>query len=127
MAFTTILRSIVRNGSLCVIDSAGRQHTIGDGSPPEATIRLISTATEYILALNPALALGEAYMDGRLVIEEGSLYGFLDVLARNYGTIGRSQWMAFLEWLNRRPKQSNSVGRARLNAAHHYDLSPAFL
>jgi len=126
MALMAILGSIVRNGSLCVIDAAGRQHTIGDGSPPEATIRLNSTATEYILALNPTLALGEAYMDGRLVIEEGSLYGFLDVLARNYGTIGRSRWMAFLEWLNRRLKQSNPVGRARLNAAHHYDLSSDF-
>jgi hypothetical protein len=62
MVFTAMLRSIIRNGSLCVIDSAGRRQTIGDGSPPEATLRLTSKASEYTLALNPALSLGEAYM-----------------------------------------------------------------
>jgi cyclopropane-fatty-acyl-phospholipid synthase len=125
MVFTAILRSIVRNGSLCVIDSAGRRQTIGDGSPPEATLRLTSKASEYTLALNPALSLGEAYMDGRLVIEEGSLYDFLDVVARNYGTIECSPWLAFLEWLGKGLKQTNPVGRARRNVAHHYDLSSA--
>ena len=125
MVFTAILRSIVRNGSLCVIDSAGRRQTIGDGSPPEATLRLTSKASEYTLALNPALSLGEAYMDGRLVIEEGSLYDFLDVVARNYGNIGRCRWLAFLEWLGKGLKQTNPIGRARRNVAHHYDLSSA--
>ena len=62
MLFIAILRSIVRNGSLCVIDSAGRRQMIGDSSPPEATLRLTSKASEYTLALNPALSLGEAYM-----------------------------------------------------------------
>ena len=42
MAFTAMLRSIVRNGSLCVIDAAGRAHMVGDGSAPEATLRLTS-------------------------------------------------------------------------------------
>ena len=122
MLFTAILRSIVRNGSLCVIDSAGRRQTIGDGSPPEATLRLTSKASEYTLALNPALSLGEAYMDGRLVIEEGSLYGFLDVVARNYDATC-NPWLAFLERLGKGLKQSNPPARARRNVAHHYDLS----
>jgi cyclopropane-fatty-acyl-phospholipid synthase len=126
MAFTALLRSIVRDGSLCVIDAAGRRHAIGDGSPPEAAIRLSSRATEFILAFNPAIAFGEAYMDGRLVVEEGSLYSFLDVLARNYGTLGHSRWLTFLEWLNKGLKQSNQVGRARLNVEHHYDLASDF-
>ena len=126
MVFTSMLRSIVRSGSLCVIDAAGRQHTIGDGSPAEATIRLTSKATEYRLAFNPALSLGEAYMDGGLVIEGGSLYGFLDVLARNHGNLGNSRWMALLELFSRRLKQSNPLSRARRNAAHHYDLSSDF-
>jgi cyclopropane-fatty-acyl-phospholipid synthase len=126
MLFTAILRSIVRNGSLCVIDSAGRRQTIGDGSPPEATLRLTSKTTEYTLALNPALSLGEAYMDGRLVIEEGSLYGFLDVVVRNYGATWRNPWVNFLERLGKGLKQANTAARARHNVAHHYDLSSDF-
>lgn len=124
MLFTAILKSIVRNGSLRVIDAAGNRHTVGDSSPPEATLRLTSKTTEYRLAINPALAVGEAYMDGRLVIEEGSLYGFLDVLARN--VTGRNAWLALLDRLGKRLKQSNPVGRARRNVAHHYDLSSDF-
>jgi cyclopropane-fatty-acyl-phospholipid synthase len=72
MLFIAILRSIVRNGSLCVIDSAGRRQMIGDSSPQEATLRLTSKASEYTVALNPALSLGEAYMDGRLVRKAAS-------------------------------------------------------
>jgi cyclopropane-fatty-acyl-phospholipid synthase len=124
MLSTAILKSIVRDGSLCVLDATGRRHMIGDGSSPEATLRLTSKSAEYTLAFNPALSVGEAYMDGRLVIEEGSLYAFLDVAARN--TVWRSPWMATLEWLGKGLKQSNPLGRARRNVAHHYDLSSEF-
>lgn len=123
MLVTAILKSIVRDGSLCVIDARGRRHTIGDGSPPEATLRLTARPAEYTLAFDPALSVGEAYVDGRLVIEEGSLYDFLDVLARN--SVWRSPWIAFFERLGKGLKHSNPVGRARRNAAH-YDLSSAF-
>ncbi|WP_315902777.1 cyclopropane-fatty-acyl-phospholipid synthase family protein [Microbaculum marinisediminis] len=106
-----------------MIDSTGRPHAIGDGSPPAATMRLTSKACEYTLALNPALSVGEAYMDGRLAIEDGSLYDFLDVVARNYGVSGTNPWVALLERLGQGVKQANPIGRARRNVAHHYDLS----
>ncbi len=125
MAFSTLLKAIVRDGSLCLIDSAGRRETIGDGSPPEVTLRLTSKTSEYTLALNPALSVGEAYMDGRLVIEEGSLYDFLDIVARNYDSAQGGAWMALLERLGKGLKQANPVARARRNVAHHYDLSAA--
>lgn len=123
MLFTALLSTIIRSGSLCVINSAGHQQMIGDGSPPEATVRLISKASEYTLAFNPALSIGEAYMNGRLVIEQGSLYDFLDVVARNSNITGRHPWLTFVQHLSNRLRQSNPVSRARRNVAHHYDLS----
>ena len=123
MAFIAMLRSVVRDGSLCVIDAAGRSYIVGDGSAPEVTLRLTSKASNYSLALNPALAVGEAYVDGRLMIEQGSLYDFLDLVARNYGSAGRNPWLVFLKRLRKGLKQSNPMGRARNNVAHHYDLS----
>ncbi|SDY91790.1 SAM-dependent methyltransferase [Citreimonas salinaria] len=126
MAFVAMLGSIVRDGSLCVIDASGEAHHIGDGSAPKATLRLTSKLSEYTLALNPALSVGEAYMDGRLVIEDGSLYDFLDVVARNFGPAGQHPWLVFLKRLRRGLKQSNPMGRAQRNVAHHYDLSPEF-
>jgi cyclopropane-fatty-acyl-phospholipid synthase len=122
--FASLLRSVVRAGSLRLIDAAGRIHMVGDGSPPRATLRLRSRRVEYALTLNPALAIGEAYMDGRLAVEQGTVYDVLEVLARNYSP-GAHPWLSLLERLGRGLKQRNPLGRARRNVAHHYDLSGA--
>lgn len=64
-----LLKSIVRKGNLTVIDWRGRESFFGDPwSNLHATIRLHDTAAAVTLALNPSLALGKAYMDGRLSI-----------------------------------------------------------
>ena len=123
MLFAAILESIVRSGSLRLIDGAGRTHEFGDGVQPRCTIRLGHRRLDYTLAFNPALSVGEAYMDGLLTIEEGSLYDFLEIAARNYGHLQRSAWYRLVNTVARRLKQYNPVGRARRNVAHHYDLS----
>ena len=39
------------------------------------------------LALRPRLALGEAYMDGKLTVEDGDIYDLLDLLGRNMAAL----------------------------------------
>ncbi len=124
--FITILKSLVRTGSIWIIDAGGRLHKLGDGSAPSATIRLASKATEYRLALNPALTVGEAYMNGALRIEEGTLYDFAAVIGRNADNARSVPWLALLERAGRHVRQSNPMSRARRNVAHHYDLSNEF-
>jgi len=123
MLFAAVLKSIIRSGHLRLIDGAGRMHEFGDRSERPCTIRLRRRSLDYTLALNPALSVGEAYMDGLLTIEEGTLYDFLEVAARNYGNLQRSAWYKLVNTAVRRLKQYNPVGRARRNVAHHYDLS----
>ena len=123
MLFAAILKSIIRTGSLRLIDGAGRAHEVGDGQPPRCTIRLLRRRLDYTLAINPALTVGEAYMDGILVVEEGTLYDFLEIAAHNYVHLERNPWFALLNQLTRRIWQHNPVGRAQRNVAHHYDLS----
>jgi cyclopropane-fatty-acyl-phospholipid synthase len=123
MLFAALLKSIVQVGSLRLIDGAGRTHQLGDGSAPRCTIRLAGRGLDYRLALNPALSVGEAYMEGTLTIEEGTLYDFLEIAARNYGNLERTAWFALLNTLTRRLRQYNPMRRARRNVAHHYDLS----
>jgi cyclopropane-fatty-acyl-phospholipid synthase len=72
--------------------------------------------------------LGEAYMDGRLTIEFGSLRDFLQIVTSNLAALDahpaqglRTQLSAFAR-LRARP---NHKQRARANVAHHYDLSGA--
>ena len=62
-------------------------------------------------------------MDGLLTIEEGTLYDFLEIAARNYGSLERVAWFSLLSRAMRGTKQHNPIVRARHNVAHHYDLS----
>jgi cyclopropane-fatty-acyl-phospholipid synthase len=121
--FPAVLKSIVRTGSLRLIDGAGRPHEYGNGRAPHCTVRLGARRLDYTLALNPELAIGEAYMDGLLTIEEGTLYDFLEIAARNYDNLERVAWFSLLSRAMRGLKQHNPIGRARHNVAHHYDLS----
>ncbi|MCF3946755.1 cyclopropane-fatty-acyl-phospholipid synthase family protein [Acidiphilium sp. AL] len=121
--FAKILNYVVRSGSLRLIDGAGRIHAIGDDSPPRVTVRLRSRRLDITLALNPSLSIGEAYMDGMFVIEQGTLYDFLDVIGRNADRIGTHPWLGLLARLGTHIQQRNPIGRARRNVAHHYDLS----
>ncbi|HXE17344.1 MAG TPA: cyclopropane-fatty-acyl-phospholipid synthase family protein [Stellaceae bacterium] len=121
--FIAILKRFVREGSLRVIDAAGRSHAVGDGTQPRTTIRLTSKRLEYTLILNPSLSVGEAFMEGSLRVEDGTLYDFLDVVARNFDNVGRLPWLAFIERIGRGLKQYNPIGKAQHNVAHHYDLS----
>ncbi len=123
MLFPAILKSIVRTGSLRLVDGYGKVHDCGDGTPPRCTIRLGARHLDYTLALNPELSIGEAYMDGLLTIEEGSLFDFLEIVARNYGNFKQTAWFSLLSRIMGRLKQYNPIDRARRNVAHHYDLS----
>ncbi len=126
-----LLRRAVRQGRLTVTMPDGKVHTLGDGSgeAPQVAIALTDPDLPRKLVLNPDLALGEAYMDGRLTIENDDLYGLLVLGAR---AVDRHD----LPWINRaherlreifrRLMQWNALGRSRRNVAHHYDLSEEF-
>ena len=123
MLFPAILKSVIRIGSLRLIDGAGRIHNYGDGSPLHCTVRLHARRLDYTLALNPELSIGEAYMSGLLTVEEGTLYDVLEIAARNFRNFEKMPWIAVLSRMMRRLKQYNPIDRARRNVAHHYDLS----
>jgi cyclopropane-fatty-acyl-phospholipid synthase len=125
MLFATFLRSMIRSGSMVVVDSWGREHRIGDGSPPSQVIRLTRPSLGISLALNPKLLLGEAYADGTLVIEQGSVIGLLTLLARNLDGLPPGHP---LNWAAKLPvwRPRIRIKRAQRNVAHHYDLTPEF-
>src|SRR5688500_14201797 len=84
MPLVYLLKTVVRDGHLTVIDPAGQRFTFGNGGAwPRAGFRVSDRETMRRIALRPRLALGEAYMEGSLTIESGSLYDMLYVLALN--------------------------------------------
>jgi cyclopropane-fatty-acyl-phospholipid synthase len=127
MLVAGFFRRLVRIGSIEVIDSRGRRETFAGSLPgPDVAIRLHDRRVESRLIVNPRLAVGEAYMDGTLTVERGSLYDFLDFAAINM-EVAEVPPMARLadglRFLWRRLRQLNNPTRARHNVAHHYDLS----
>jgi cyclopropane-fatty-acyl-phospholipid synthase len=120
-----VLDRIVTSGHLNLIDAEGRSHGFGDHSGSPVIARIVDRATERRLVLNPTLAIGEAYMDGRLIIEQGTVYDFLDLLADNFQGKTWPRWIRAAEqlrFLTRRLWQINPRSAAKHNVAHHYDL-----
>ncbi|HEX7885349.1 MAG TPA: cyclopropane-fatty-acyl-phospholipid synthase family protein [Phenylobacterium sp.] len=123
MALGHMLRRIVRTGSLTVILAGAKPIIVGDGlTPNAATIRIRDARTAWRLALNPDLALGEAYMDGALVVERGTIWNVLDLIGRNLAALPPRRpgpLAPLMRWIER----ANGRAAARRNVAHHYDLS----
>src|SRR3954467_520597 len=80
-----LFAALIRAGPLTLLGSDGRKRTFGaprDGLKP-VTIRLSGRGTEGRILRNPALGFGEAYMDGRLTIEDGDIRDLLELVAFN--------------------------------------------
>jgi cyclopropane-fatty-acyl-phospholipid synthase len=126
--FDAFLQRLVLVGRLTVVDADGSLHHYGPGGAPAVRVRLRDARTRRRLLLNPELSLGEAYMDGALVIEEGSLEELLVLCTSNARALERHPFGIARRWLGRIARfvqQYNPVRRARTNAARHYDLSGA--
>jgi cyclopropane-fatty-acyl-phospholipid synthase len=116
-----LLRTLIKDGALLVRTPGGRLISIGGAREEDGglVVAIRDWATAAKIAWNPALAVGEAYMDGRLTIERGSLYELLALGTRNVERIGRRRG---LPGAGRRPRV-NERRAARRNVSHHYDLS----
>jgi len=117
------LGQFIRRGTMTFTAASGTKFTCGDGTGPPVSVRFLSRQTERRILLNPELALGEAYMDGTFVVENGSIADALAILLDQPEMVprwGRLQW--WMRYLARHARQFNWRGRARNNVAHHYDL-----
>lgn len=125
-----MLKSFVKVGTLKVIDAEGRTHVFGGrAAGPDVTMRLTDPTLYRSLFLNPELAAGEAYMDGRMSFENSTLRDFLTLFSKNRLSLGSYPLQKVLRAASRgvkRFQQANPVGRAQKNVAHHYDIGNDF-
>jgi cyclopropane-fatty-acyl-phospholipid synthase len=119
------LSSFIRRGNIRVTTAGGVTFTCGDGSGTSVAVRFVTPGAQRQVLLDPELKLGETYMEGTLVVEEGSIADVLAILMSQHPTNSvprwsRPQWL--LRYLRRRMQQFNPPTRAQRNVAHHYDL-----
>jgi len=118
-----LLTKFIRRGSMIFTTASGAKFTCGDGTGEPVHAHFVTSEAERRILLNPELALGEAYMDGSFVIQQGTIADALAILMGQPEALprwARPQWWA--RYFARSLKQFNLRRRARNNVAHHYDL-----
>ena len=127
MRLASFLNNLFKKGGFILIDANSQKYIIGrpDKNKP-ITLKLLDKNLSYKLLINPDLYFGEAYANGSLVIENGSLTDFLEIAQKN---IARGEINMFGQILNqirgtyRYLTNFNFVKKSKNNIAHHYDIS----
>jgi cyclopropane-fatty-acyl-phospholipid synthase len=117
------LSAFIRRGTMVFTTASGTKFTCGDGSGKPVFAGFRTVSAERRILQNPELALGESYMDGDFVVENGSIADALAILFDQPDMLpgwARPQW--WVRYLVRRFQQFNPRARAQQNVAHHYDL-----
>ena len=127
MLLARFLNKIFKKDGFILIDADKRKYIIGEPEKKEPiTINLLDKKLHYKLLINPDLYFGEAYTEGTLQIENGSITEFLDIALMN---IGRNEFN-YISYLMNRFRGSyryltnfNFIKKSKMNVSHHYDIS----
>src|SRR5258706_524628 len=68
-----VLNKLICAGNLRVTTVRGSTLTFGDGTGAPVAIRFTTRAAERGVLVDPEIRFGEAYMDGGVVVERGSI------------------------------------------------------
>ncbi len=125
------LTRLIRQGTLLLIDHDGTEYRYGEAtaSYPDVAIRLTDSRAAHSIVRDPRIGAAEAYMDGRLVVEQGDIRDLANLIRGNNpwekgGALkARSPLRRAGEHMRHRLDHLNWHRRARRNVAHHYDLS----
>ncbi|MFN4019436.1 MAG: class I SAM-dependent methyltransferase [Erythrobacter sp.] len=120
----------VRRGRLGIVFADGSASTYGTPAEgfPEVVLRFTDARVPRDILLDPRLGAAEAFMDGRLLIEEGDVMGLVSLLRANApwdkgGNLGRpSALKRLVGRAGFAAEQINNRVGARRNVAHHYDI-----
>ena len=127
MQLVSFLNNLFKKDGFVLIDANSKKYIIGtpDKTKP-LTLKLLDKNLHFKLLIDPDLYFGEAYTDGSLAIENGSLTDFLELAFKN---IGRNETNNYGYILNKMRgtyryfTNFNFAKRSKKNVAHHYDIS----
>ena len=127
MQLARFLTKLFKEGGLVLIDANSKKYVIGNPKKENPlTLKLLDKSLHYKLLFYPDLYFGEAYSNGSLTIENGTLTEFLNMALEN---IGRKETNFFSEFLNkirgsyRYLTNFNFIKKSKMNIARHYDIS----
>src|ERR1044072_6113804 len=126
-----MLRGYVKRGELTVIDHKGQSYSYGapDSEFRAVTARLTDGRVFRDIARDPGLGAAEAFMDGRLVIEDGDILDVVNIIRGSHKWEDSKGTNKFLKKGGKLPhwlSQLNWRDIARKNVSHHYDVGNDF-
>ena len=125
MYLARFLNKVFKKGGFILIDADSKDYIIGQPTDNPIKLKILNNKLHYKLLLHPDLYFGEAYTDGDITIENGSLSDFLDLALMN---IGRGKLNIFSYLINklrgsyRYLTNFNFIKKSKMNVSHHYDI-----
>jgi cyclopropane-fatty-acyl-phospholipid synthase len=124
------LARAIKQGQLGVVFADGSARTYGAPTPgfPDIVLRFTDARVPRDIVFDPRLGAAEAFIDGRLVIEEGDVMGLVCLLRANDRWERGSNTMrpgTLKRMVNRAAftaEQINTRIGSQKNVAHHYDI-----
>ena len=127
MYLANYLNKLIKEDGFILLDANSNNYVIGNPKKQNPIkLKLLDKSLHYKLLFYPDLFLGEAYSNGSMVFENGTLTEFLDIALKN---VGRNETNTLSEFLNklrgtyRFLTNFNLVRKSKSNVAHHYDIS----
>ena len=125
--FIKFCKNLFKVDGFVLVDANKKEFVIGKPlKDPPIKLKLLDKKLHYKLLLLPDLYFGEAYSDGSLIIENGTLTEFLEIAMKNIGRGPTSSYATIIKklmgiYLNL--TNLNFASKSKSNVAHHYDIS----
>jgi len=127
MKLIEFLNTLIKDDGFLLIDANMNKHMIGHPKKEKPiTLKILDKSLHTKLLLLPDLYFGEAYTNGSVVIENGTLTDFLDLALKNIGRRETNSYNAIINKLRgtyRFLTNFNIKKKSKSNVAHHYDIS----
>ena len=127
MKLVSFLNNLFKCDGFELIDSNSKKYVIGKPIKEKPIVlKLLDQKLMQKLLLYPDLYFGEAYMNGSLVIQNGTITEFLDLAFKNIGRGNINSYGALIKKLRgtyRYLTSFNKIAKSKENVAHHYDIS----
>ena len=127
MNLANFLNKIFTQDGFILIDYNSKKYQIGKPIKQKPiNLKILDKSLHYKLMYYPDLYFGEAYTDGSLIIENGTLTEFLEIAFKNIGRNEISLYSKFLKKIRgtyRYLSNYNQITKSKKNVSHHYDIS----